>query len=185
MFIFLLLSLLYLGAWGSMFLADTFRWLFLTWTFFTLMATASVFFTLVAFVLGVVCRYNFGKGLLRYCQSSFLFFHLLLILTLVNAQEPLPGDDFSPVTGPDIEKIAFPSNEKPIPTFSATFGSGSQVPPPSQMFSGRLGPRFFNPSAEPFEPLRDSFPISAPRPALTRTPSQSSDGSSKHRWLLE
>lgn len=69
MFVFLVLSILYLGGWSVMFLADTFRWLFVVWRFFSLMATASVFLTIVAFVLGVVCRYNFGKGLPRYCKS--------------------------------------------------------------------------------------------------------------------
>lgn len=187
MFIFLVLSLLYLGAWALMFLADTFRWAFLTWLFFTLMASASVFLTLVAFILGVICRYNFGKGLPRY----------------LNAQEPLPGDDFTPVKGSDLEKVDFPSNEKPIPTFSATFGSGSEVPPPSQMFSasrGRLGPRFFNPSAEPFESPPEGLVISAPSPALTRESSSHSHSDSfgtlhsyysyssspgKQRWLIE
>lgn len=161
MFIFLVLSLLYLGAWGVMFLADTFRWLFLTWRFFSLMAAASVLLTMGAFILGVICRYNFGKGLPRY----------------LNAQEPLPGDDFTAVTGSDIEKVPFPSNDKPIPTFSATFGSGPEVPPPSQMFPSRgprLGPRFFNPSAEPFESPRSGSPISSPSVALTRDSSLNS-----------
>ncbi|KAJ7596724.1 hypothetical protein C8J56DRAFT_1106125 [Mycena floridula] len=159
MFVFLVLSILYLAAWGTMFLADTFRWSFFTWRFFGLMATASVVLTLAAFVLGVICRYNFGKGLPRY----------------LNAQEPLPGDDFSPVYSSDLEKVDFPSNEKPIPTFSATFGSGPEVPPPSQMFASRMGPRFFNSAAEPFESPRSTV---LPEPALTRTSSRSSDQSS-------
>jgi len=160
MFVFLVLSILYLGAWGTMFLADTFRWAFFTWMFFGVMATASVILTIVAFVLGVVCRYNFGKGLPRY----------------LNAEEPLPGDDFSPVyNASDLEKVDFPSNEKPIPTFSATFGSGSEVPPPSQMFASRMGPRFYNSSAEPFESPINTV---SPEPALTRTSSRSSEQSS-------
>ncbi|KAJ7770883.1 hypothetical protein DFH07DRAFT_805539 [Mycena maculata] len=158
------LSVWYLGGWGVMFLSTTFRWTFVTWEFFSIMSSASVFLTLLSFVMGVICRYNFGKGLLRY----------------LNAQEPLPGDDFVPITSAgDIEKVAFPSNEKPVPTFSATFGSGSEVPVPSQMFkpSPQLGPRFFNSSAEPFESRpnsNSSSPISPPMAALTRTPSNSS-----------
>jgi len=164
MIVFLGLTILYLAGWGVMFLSTTFRWTYVNWYFFGLMASASVFLTLVSFVLGVICRYNFGKGLLRY----------------LNAQEPLPGDDFEPINRPeDVEKVAFPSNEKPVPTFSATFGSGSEVPVPSQMFKPgpQLGPRFFNPSAEPFESRpnsNSSSPISPPMAALTRTSSNNS-----------
>ncbi|KAJ7124738.1 hypothetical protein C8R43DRAFT_1030586 [Mycena crocata] len=164
MIVFLGLSILYLAGWSVMFLSTTFRWTFVTWEFFGLMASASVFLTLVSFLLGVVCRFNFGKGLLRY----------------LNAQEALPGDDFVAITrGDDIEKVSFPSNEKPVPTFSATFGSGSEVPVPSQMFrpGPQLGPRFFNPSAEPFESRpnsNSSSPIAAPMAALTRTSSNNS-----------
>ncbi len=92
----------------------------------------------------------------------------------VNAQEPLPGDDFAPVTpNTDIEKVAFPS-EKAVPTFSATFGSGDEVPPPRQMFASRMGPRFFNRSAVPFEIPSD---VAVPQPALSRAPSDGSDSS--------
>ncbi|KAL0577589.1 hypothetical protein V5O48_004387 [Marasmius crinis-equi] len=156
MAIFLFLSLCYLGGWSVMFLSDTFRWTFVTWMFFRLMAIASVFLTLTAFVLGVICRYNFGKGLPRY----------------LSAQEPLPGDDFTPVYHTsDIEKVDFPSNEKPIPTFSAAFGRGLEVPTPSQMFPGRMsnGPRFFQRSAVPFESPRGSDgTLTPPQSVMTR-----------------
>ncbi|KAJ7169468.1 hypothetical protein C8R46DRAFT_897285 [Mycena filopes] len=168
MIVFLGLSVLYLAGWGVMFLSTTFRWTFRTWSFFSIMASMSVFLTLMSFALGVTCRLNFGKGLLRY----------------LNAQESLPGDDFVPITrgGDDMEKVAFPSNEKPVPTYSATFGSGSEVPVPSQMFrpGPQLGPRFFNSSAEPFERRPNSnasnasSPISPPMAALTRTSSKES-----------
>lgn len=68
MFIFLVLSILYLGGWSLMFLSTTFRWSFVTWRFFSVMATASVLLTVTAFVLGIICRFNFGKGLPRYCE---------------------------------------------------------------------------------------------------------------------
>ncbi|KAJ7102343.1 hypothetical protein B0H15DRAFT_985164, partial [Mycena belliarum] len=164
MIAFLGLSVLYLAGWGFMFLSTSFRWTFVTWQFFSIMSSASVFLTLLSFGLGVICRCNFGKGLLRY----------------LNAQEVLPGDDFVPITrGEDLEKVSFPSNEKPMPTFSATFGSGSEVPVPSQMFrpSPQLGPRFFNASAEPFDSRpnsNQSSPISQPIAALTRTTSKES-----------
>lgn len=63
MLIFLILSVLYLGGWGIMFFSTTFRWTFITWTFFALMTIASVVLTLLSAILGVICRLNFGKGL--------------------------------------------------------------------------------------------------------------------------
>lgn len=66
MLVFMALSVLYLGGWGIMFISTTFRWTFVTWTFFSIMATASVFLTVLSIVLGVVCGLNFGKGLARY-----------------------------------------------------------------------------------------------------------------------
>jgi len=139
MMIFLVLSIAYLAGWAVMFLSDSFRWTFVQWRFFSLMAIASVLLTLAAFVLGVFCRINFGKGLSRY----------------LNAQQPVPGDDFvRSYSGAvaDSEKVDLPSRETPIPTFSVTFGPGPEVPPPSQMrFAPRVGPRFYNPAAPPFE----------------------------------
>lgn len=81
MFIFLSLSVLYLGGWGFMFFSTTFRWTFKTWIFFSIMATASVFLTFMAVVLGVVCRMNFGKGLARYRKPRHLVRVVLPILT--------------------------------------------------------------------------------------------------------
>jgi len=56
MFVFLLLSTLYLGGWGVMFFSTTFRWTFVTWRFFSIMASASVLLTVLSIILGVVCR---------------------------------------------------------------------------------------------------------------------------------
>lgn len=42
------------------------------------MACSSVFLTVMAFVLGIVCRMNFGKGLLRYRQFILYFYKWLL-----------------------------------------------------------------------------------------------------------
>jgi len=160
MLIFLALSFAYLVGWGVMFLSTTFRWTYVQWQFFGAMASASVILTLMSAILGVICRFNFGKGLSRY----------------LNAHQTLPGDDFTPVTpgGTDLEKVAFPSNEKPIPTYSATFGSGPEVPLPTQMFASRMGPRFFNASTEPFEFQSNPSLVTAPLPVLTRTESDKS-----------
>jgi hypothetical protein len=96
----------------------------------------------------------------------------------VNAQEALPGDDFIPVTnGEDIEKVAFPSNQEPMPTYSATFGSASEVPVPAQMFNSRMGPGFLSTSPQ----FQSNGSVTAPLPVLTRT---GSDKSSKGASLV-
>jgi hypothetical protein len=63
MAIFLALSLGYIVGLGAMFDATTFRWTFVEWRFFSIITSASALFTLCAFILGVICRLNFGKGL--------------------------------------------------------------------------------------------------------------------------
>lgn len=68
MVVFLALSFGYLVGWSSMFLAPSFRWTFVEWRFFSVMATASVVLAVVALALGIVCRCNFGRGLPRYCK---------------------------------------------------------------------------------------------------------------------
>jgi len=108
-----------------MFTSPTFRWTFVLWRFFSVMASTSVLLTLITFVLGLICRVNFGKGLPRY----------------LNAEELLPGEDMDATKerNPFVsssEKIAFPSARGPIPTFSVAFGKGSDVPPPSRMQFG-------------------------------------------------
>jgi len=70
--VFLALSVGYLAGWAAMFDSTAFRWTYMTWTFFGVMTTASVFLTLVAFILGITCRINFGKGLIR-CRKFALF----------------------------------------------------------------------------------------------------------------
>jgi hypothetical protein len=161
MLMFLLFSILYLGGWGVMFFSTTFRWTFSSWRFFAVKASASVFLTVTCFLLGVICRINFGKGLVRY----------------MNAQESLPDDDFVYDNGSDIEKVDYPSNEKAIPTYSAAFGSGPEVPPPSRWFPANIGPRFFNKSAQPFD-NRQKSPISPPVAALARVGTNGSSNSS-------
>jgi hypothetical protein len=179
MLIFLALSFAYLVGWGVMFLSTTFRWTYVQWQFFGAMASASVILTLMSAILGVICRFNFGKGLSRYRKLLDAIVSDVLssnFFISVNAHQTLPGDDFTPVTpgGTDLEKVAFPSNEKPIPTYSATFGSGPEVPLPTQMFASRMGPRFFNASTEPFEFQSNASPVTAPLPVLTRTESDKS-----------
>ena len=76
---------------------------------------------------------------------------------VVSAQEPIPDEGIpdpymSPTDEYDPEKVDFPSHTDAIPTFSAAFGPGDDVPPPSQIFAGRQrGPRFYEGPMEPFD----------------------------------
>ncbi|KAH7915129.1 hypothetical protein BJ138DRAFT_201706 [Hygrophoropsis aurantiaca] len=190
MLIFLVLSLAYLVGWGAMFASPTFRWTYMTWTFFGVMTSASVFLTVISFVLGIVCRVNFGKGLVRY----------------LNAQEPLPGEDFVPVTassfGNDLEKVSFPSNDEPIPTYSAAFGPEfhpAQHLSPQDMTQQTSGPIMLRqPSLRPYAPAIVREPSQRSYATLERQPSKSSvyssssyasegSGESGHsqRWVIE
>ena len=85
MAIFLGVAVVVLAGWGSMFIAATFRWTYATWFFFRIMPTAAVVLALLVFVLGIVCRINFGKGLTRYRTLSPL---CLFLLRLVNGIIP-------------------------------------------------------------------------------------------------
>ncbi|KAG1864632.1 hypothetical protein DFJ58DRAFT_724611 [Suillus subalutaceus] len=153
MLVFLALSVGYLAGWAAMFDSTAFRWTYMTWTFFGVMTTASVSLALVAFILGIICRVNFGKGLIRY----------------LNTEEPIP-EDFVPVNyEDDIEKIAFPTDGMRVPTFSTTFGAGQEVSP-SQMLAPPMWEKFSTPEG--------SFPapgaIQVPQVVLARLPSSGS-----------
>ena len=83
MAIFLGMSTLYLASWGAMFASASFRWTFLEWRFFGLMASASVLLALSAFITGVVCRLGFGMGLPEHLMCSlFLSQFMSMMLTL-------------------------------------------------------------------------------------------------------
>ncbi|RPD63261.1 hypothetical protein L227DRAFT_522304 [Lentinus tigrinus ALCF2SS1-6] len=179
MMAFLAVAVLILVGWATMFIAPTFRWTYATWLFFSLMTTAAVLLILTTLILGIFCRINFGKGLTRY----------------LNAHEELTDSAYnSPVEKTyDSEKFAFPSNDDPVPTYSVTFGSGQEVPPPSQMrFSPprgspprSLGPRFysgttlssdFNPFVTPTN-TEPSVSSNSTSPTLSRQTSRSSQRS--------
>jgi len=202
MLVFLVLSFGYLAGWGAMFASTTFRWTFVQWRFFSLIASSSVLLTLIALILGLICRLNFGKGMLHY----------------LNAQEPIPEESdpyISEKREYDLEKFDFPPQVNTIPTFSAAFGSGDKVPLPNQTFSGRQkGPRFYRHATEPFDQQTHVQITGAPHPhgrslsggsldsgrdvpdpSLARQQSQSSQrsvssvarstSSSSKRWVIE
>ncbi|KAF8634420.1 hypothetical protein AX15_000871 [Amanita polypyramis BW_CC] len=160
MLFFLLLSLLYLGGWGIMFFSTTFRWTFLTWHLFSVMACASVFLTCTTFVLGIICRYNFGKGLRRHLNNSL--------------SESEEGS-----RSVDIEKVDFPSDET---MFSQHF-----VTSPASMHA--LGRFVSPPNTKSFviPALASDFPTSHTaqwHKGHSSDSSCSSDGSTSHSCIL-
>ncbi|KAG1904800.1 uncharacterized protein F5891DRAFT_1012870 [Suillus fuscotomentosus] len=177
MLVFLALSVGYLAGWAAMFDSSAFRWTFITWTFFGVMTSSSVFLTLVAFILGIICRINFGKGLIRY----------------LNADEPIP-EDFVPVNyGDDPEKIAFQTDDRRMSTFSATSGAGQEVSP-SQMLAPPIWEKFSTPDAF-LAPTSGSYSAverqvsngstySSTSTTSSRVGSDSAAGHSK-RWIIE
>ena len=69
MIVFLGMSVLYIVGWGAMFDSVTFRWTFATWRFFRVMTIVGAVLTALTFVLGILCRINFGKGLPQFRAS--------------------------------------------------------------------------------------------------------------------
>lgn len=86
---FIALSLLMLAGWGSLFFSATLRWEFTEWKFFATMIVASIVFLVMTTVLGVVCWYNFDKGLKKFCK--YLYFCGIVfglgIYQLINSDE--------------------------------------------------------------------------------------------------
>lgn len=198
MLIFLILSFGYLLGWGVMFASATFRWTFVQWRFFGLMASGSALLTVMACIMGLICRMNFGRGLLRYCKLASYSHDFpslnFSFCNIVTAQEPILDEAVPDVYHPSTndEKVDFPSHAQIIPTFSVAFGSGGDVPPPTQMFVGhQRGPRFYRAPQVPPEQHMDGHvtvspppytrPLSpehgGPQPSLTRQDSLSSVGS--------
>lgn len=68
MAVFLILSALYVVCWGLMFDSNTFRWTFIQWTFFGSIVTLSAVLVIIDLIVGIMCRMNFNKGLLNYCE---------------------------------------------------------------------------------------------------------------------
>ncbi|KAF8488183.1 hypothetical protein JB92DRAFT_3085440 [Gautieria morchelliformis] len=181
--VFLALSLFFVALWAAMFKSTSFRWTFVLWPFFAVMAVVSGALMIISFILGVACRCNFGKGLPRY----------------LNAEDPLEGESFQPVFpekwgfDDDPEKVDFPSSDgRAVPTFSAAFGKGPEVPRPTHMKFGRSRGEYIA------RPMSSSTMGSAKNGVLARTESRGSQMSYKSdtstssrptdmgkRWVIE
>ncbi|EJU00913.1 hypothetical protein DACRYDRAFT_116797 [Dacryopinax primogenitus] len=107
-----------------LFISPTFRLTFQTWSFFATQAVFAISLEVTTLVLGILCRLNFGNGLLDYLAG------------------PIADDDsdaFIRGLPEDTEKIHFPSMSH-LPTFSdraftdQAFSSRSFSPTPSSDF---------------------------------------------------
>jgi len=174
MAVFLGMSALYLASWGTMFISATFRWTFLEWRFFSLMATASVLLTFSALVTGIVCRLGFGKGLPEHLNASR---HAEDEDTLCT---PYVRDDISEIS---TEKVEFPPLGLPVPTFSSAFRSNDEESPPEkpQFPNPQMGPRFFYASTVPF----DQQAILEPASAHVRKPPPGANFATPHLYQYE
>jgi len=152
--VFLALSALYLVGWSVMFDSQTFRWTFVQWGFFGATLSLSALLVLIGFILGIVCRLNFDKGLVNYLNAGGSLQDDSFIQCVPGA-----GDPFD-------EKIDFPSTHLPIPTFLLTVGSNDK---PSQM-RFQTGPRFFNQSAAPIDLRPDTDSDTMPFATLSTLP---------------
>jgi hypothetical protein len=175
MAVFLGMSVLYLANWGAMFASASFRWTFLEWRFFSLMASASVALTLSALITGVVCRLGFGKGLPEHCMRLLFPSRSSTDCntSLVSETRQMEDEDilFTPHVQDDaseisIEKVEFPPLGYPVPTFSAAFKSDDEddFSEKPQFPNPQMGPRFFHASSVPF----DQRAVPEPAPAYTR-----------------
>jgi len=173
MAIFLGMSTFYLASWGAMFLSASFRWTFLEWRFFSLMASASVLLTLSALITGVVCRLGFGTGLPEHLSEAHHTEDEDALFT------PYMRDDISEIS---TEKVEFPPLGHPVPTFSATFRSNDEgkVSEKSQLPNPQMGPRFYR-SSVPF----NHQAVSEPVPAYTRQQSPTSNWATPHLYRYD
>lgn len=76
--IFLAMSSLYVASWAAMFASASFRWTFLDWRFFGLVASAAVLLTFSAVVTGIACRLGFGMGLPEHCMCCLFLLHFAI-----------------------------------------------------------------------------------------------------------
>ena len=63
---FLTVSFIYIACWSIMFYSQVYRWTFINWVFFACITVASFVVLVLATVFGVLCWFNFGKGLAQY-----------------------------------------------------------------------------------------------------------------------
>lgn len=75
-----------------MFASTLYRYVFNTWRFFAVMTIAAYILLVVTSILGVLCRLQFGNGLVEYCElfqlkSLYSSAHYILLRGSENGQE--------------------------------------------------------------------------------------------------
>ncbi|KAG8774956.1 hypothetical protein FRC15_000894 [Serendipita sp. 397] len=133
---FVTICILLIAGWAALFACQTFRWQFVEWNFFATMSIASGIMMTGTTILGIVCFYNFHKGLKRFL-----------------GEKPEDPDKFTTITSRDVEKgevVDFPV-AGPIPTYAVAFGGAST----SKAKEGFNSPRSSFDSGDIGSPLHD------------------------------
>ncbi|KAG9093933.1 hypothetical protein FRC07_011397, partial [Ceratobasidium sp. 392] len=162
MIAFLILSALFIVAWTAMFVCPIWRLSFMTWMFFRVMSIAAATLTVLAFGLGVVCWFNFGKDFPKHLQAN---------------DDP-EGSDFiaaQPSYDPEkAEKFDFPTQHA-IPTFADAFSSRPSSVASSSTLSHSTPVQSIDPprmTARP--PTYQNFEVERPNPARSNSTASSS-----------
>lgn len=164
--VFLVMNLIFMGLWAGIFDSTTFRWTFVLWPFFAVMVCVSGVLMLMTFLLGIICRLNFGKGLPRYLHSL---------------GEASDEDEY-----PDMEKIDFPTIKYVGRTSSDSADAESTLPWITYQLTSTLGG-----SGKVSDGSRNSQPSLGRTPShSSHASSTASDAEhqtdSKHkRWVIE
>ncbi|EEB93247.1 hypothetical protein MPER_08126, partial [Moniliophthora perniciosa FA553] len=107
---FVVLGFIFLAGSCIMFYSEVYRWTFYVWPNMGCFTTSSIILLLASFVLGLLCRLNFGQGLSQY----------------LHAEAALASSNFAPeVFERDVEKNKTSLDdlkekrgpELPVPTF--------------------------------------------------------------------
>ncbi|KAL0570124.1 hypothetical protein V5O48_011840, partial [Marasmius crinis-equi] len=90
--VFIVAAFVFFTCSSVMFYSEVYRWTYYAWPNFACYVTASLILLISSFVLGILCRMNFGQGLSQY----------------LHAEEALASSDFAQeVFEHDVEKVDF------------------------------------------------------------------------------
>ncbi|KAL0566699.1 hypothetical protein V5O48_015306 [Marasmius crinis-equi] len=70
MLLFIVVAFVFLTCSSVMFYSDVYRWTYYTWPNFACYVTASLILLIASFILGILCRMNFGQGLSQYLHTE-------------------------------------------------------------------------------------------------------------------
>ncbi|KAJ7482310.1 hypothetical protein B0H11DRAFT_1218586 [Mycena galericulata] len=134
--LFSLISLILLAMATGMFVSPLYRFVLVEWSFFATISCAAYALLVVTFVLAVVCRLQFGKGLA----------HFLRVCTDLEAEDFTPvsfpkGDD--PMAYDDKDEKKWIDSEIPVLRYSSEKGQ-KQVPPTHERKVSRISLFFAN-----------------------------------------